>query len=43
VFFVARLLYVPAYLSGVVGIRTLIWIASVVGLVMMLVPILDRI
>jgi uncharacterized MAPEG superfamily protein len=42
-FFVARLLYVPAYLSGVVGIRTLIWIASVVGLVMMLVPILDRI
>ena len=43
VFFVARLLYVPAYLVGIPGIRTLIWIASVVGLVMMLIPILDRI
>jgi uncharacterized MAPEG superfamily protein len=42
-FFVARLLYVPAYLAGVTGIRTLIWIAGVVGLVMMLIPILDRI
>jgi len=43
VFFVARLLYVPAYLAGITGIRTLIWIAGVVGLVMMLIPILDRI
>jgi uncharacterized MAPEG superfamily protein len=43
VFFVARLLYVPAYLAGVIAIRTLIWIGSVVGLVMMLMPILDRI
>jgi len=43
VFFVARLLYVPAYLIGVPGIRTLIWIAGVVGLVLMLIPILDRI
>lgn len=42
VFFVARVLYVPAYLAGTFGIRTLIWIASVVGLVMMLIPILDR-
>ena len=43
VFLVARVLYVPAYLAGIMGIRTLIWIASVVGLVMMLIPILDRI
>lgn len=43
VFLVARVLYVPAYLAGVMGVRTLIWIASVVGLVMMLIPILDRI
>ena len=43
VFLVARVLYVPAYLAGVVGVRTLIWIVSVVGLVMMLIPILDRI
>jgi uncharacterized MAPEG superfamily protein len=43
VFLVARVLYVPAYLAGVVGVRTLIWIVSVVGLVMMLIPILDRV
>ena len=42
VFLVARVLYVAAYLAGVIGIRTLIWIASVVGLVMMLIPILTR-
>ena len=43
VFLVARVLYVPAYLAGVFAVRTLIWIVSVVGLVMMLTPILDRI
>lgn len=43
VFLVARVLYVPAYLIGVSGLRTLIWIVSLVGLVMMLIPILDRI
>ena len=43
VFFIARLLYVPAYLSGVPVIRTLIWVVAWVGLVMMLVPLLDRI
>lgn len=42
VFLVARVLYVPAYLAGTIGVRTLIWIASVVGLVMMLIPILAR-
>jgi uncharacterized MAPEG superfamily protein len=42
VFFVARLVYVPAYLAGTAGLRTLIWIASLVGLAMMLVPLLAR-
>lgn len=43
VFFVARVLYVPAYLAGIFAVRTLIWMASVVGLAMMLIPILDRV
>ena len=43
VFFIARLLYVPAYLSGVPVIRTLIWVAAWVGLVMMVLPLVDRI
>ena len=43
VFLVARVLYVPAYLAGVTGLRTLIWAAGVVGLVLMLIPILARI
>ena len=42
VFLIARLLYVPAYLLGIFGLRTLIWCASVAGLVMMLVPLLSR-
>ena len=42
VFFVGRLLYVPAYLSGITGLRSLVWAASPVGLVMMLIPILSR-
>jgi uncharacterized MAPEG superfamily protein len=43
VFFIARLLYVPAYLSGIPVLRTLIWVGGWVGLVMLLIPILDRI
>jgi uncharacterized MAPEG superfamily protein len=42
VFFVARLLYVPAYLSGIPVLRTLIWAGAWVGLVMLLLPVLDR-
>lgn len=42
VFLVARVLYVPAYLAGITGVRTLIWLASLVGLVLMLIPILAR-
>jgi uncharacterized MAPEG superfamily protein len=43
VFFVARLLYVPAYLAGITAVRTLIWVVSLAGLAMMLVPLLARI
>jgi uncharacterized MAPEG superfamily protein len=43
VFFIARVLYVPAYLAGIPVIRTLIWVASWVGLILMLTPLLDRI
>jgi uncharacterized MAPEG superfamily protein len=43
VFLVARVLYVPAYLAGIPGLRTIIWLGGWVGLVMMLLPLLDRI
>ncbi|MEO7493696.1 MAG: MAPEG family protein [Massilia sp.] len=36
----ARVLYVPAYAAGVPVLRTLIWTASVVGLVMIIKAIL---
>ena len=43
VFLVARTLYVPAYLAGIWGLRSLIWGAGLVGLIMMLLPLLDRV
>lgn len=39
IFFFARLLYVPAYLSGIPGLRSVLWAASWWGLVMMLMPL----
>jgi uncharacterized MAPEG superfamily protein len=36
IFFVARVLYLPAYLSGIGGIRTLIWAVGLVGLGLMI-------
>ena len=41
--FLNPLAYVPAYLLGIFGLRSLIWGASLAGLVMMLLPLLDRI
>jgi len=35
-YFWARLIYVPVYAAGIVGVRTLIWAASIAGLVMVL-------
>jgi uncharacterized MAPEG superfamily protein len=43
VFLIARIVYVPLYLGGVPVARTLAWVASWVGLILMLVPLLDRI
>jgi uncharacterized MAPEG superfamily protein len=36
VFFFARLVYVPAYMSGVIGLRSALWVVSWVGLAMMI-------
>lgn len=41
VFFCARVAYVPAYLSGVLGIRSLCWTIGWVGLGMMVTAILS--
>jgi uncharacterized MAPEG superfamily protein len=40
IFLAARVIYVPLYALGVPVLRTLCWLASVVGLVMILVAIL---
>jgi uncharacterized MAPEG superfamily protein len=40
VFLIARIVYVPLYLAGVPVARTLAWVASWVGLIVMLVPLL---
>ena len=42
IFLAARVLYVPVYLAGISVVRTLIWIAGVVGLILMLIPLIDR-
>lgn len=36
VFFAARTLYVPAYLAGVPGVRSLVWMSGWVGLALMI-------
>ena len=42
IFLIARVLYVPVYMAGVPVLRTLIWAVGWAGLVMMLIPLLDR-
>lgn len=39
-YFWARLAYVPLYAAGIAYLRTLIWVVSLVGLVMVLLPLL---
>ncbi|MEO0546235.1 MAG: MAPEG family protein [Pseudomonadota bacterium] len=39
-YFWGRVAYIPAYASGIPGIRTLAWGVSVIGLVAMLYPLL---
>ena len=43
VFLIARTLYVGVYLAGISVVRTLIWAAGWVGLVMMIIPLLEKI
>lgn len=38
-YFWARLAYLPLYLFGVPWLRTLAWLASIVGLAMLLIPL----
>jgi uncharacterized MAPEG superfamily protein len=40
IWLVARIVYVPVYLSGVKVLRTAVWAVSIVGLVMMVVALL---
>lgn len=41
-FFFARLLYIPAYVSGIPGVRSAIWMTGHAGLVMLAIAILSR-
>jgi uncharacterized MAPEG superfamily protein len=43
VFLIARVLYVPIYMSGVSVVRTLTWAAGLAGLLMMAGPLVDRV
>lgn len=40
IFLVSRILYVPAYLGGAFAVRSVIWVASWVGLVMMIIALM---
>ena len=40
IFLVARIAYVPAYLSGIPMLRSLIWLAANAGLVVMALPLI---
>lgn len=39
-YFWARLLYVPIYAAGIAGVRTLVWGAATLGIVLMLVAVM---
>jgi uncharacterized MAPEG superfamily protein len=41
VWFWSRVVYVPIFIAGIPVIRTLVWLASIVGLVMMLARLLS--
>ena len=40
IFLVARVVYVPAYVSGIPMLRSLVWLAANAGLVMMALPLM---
>jgi uncharacterized MAPEG superfamily protein len=43
IFLIARVIYVPVYLSGVSVLRTLVWAGGLVGLLIMASPLVDRV
>ena len=43
IFLVARVLYVPLYLAGIAPIRSLAWGVGWIGLLLMIVPLVQRI
>jgi len=40
IFLVARVIYVPAYVSGIPMLRSLVWLAANAGLVVMALPLI---
>lgn len=40
IFLVARVVYVPAYVSGIPWLRSLVWLVSMFGLLMMALPMI---
>lgn len=38
-YFWARVVYIPVYAAGIPWLRTLVWVVSIVGIVMMLIPL----
>jgi len=42
IFLIARALYLAIYLAGVAVVRTLLWLAALVGLAMMVAPLIGR-
>jgi uncharacterized MAPEG superfamily protein len=43
IFLIARVIYVPVYLSGVSVLRTLVWAGGLAGLLMMASPLVARV
>jgi uncharacterized MAPEG superfamily protein len=41
IYFWARLIYVPVYAAGIPVVRTIVWTASIVGLVMVLLAVVE--
>jgi uncharacterized MAPEG superfamily protein len=39
-FLIARILYVPAYVSGIPMLRSIVWLAGVASLVLMALPLI---
>ena len=40
IFFFARVVYIPAYASGIAGVRTSVWTVGTIGLIMILLAVL---